>query len=325
MKVLVIGGTGFIGYHIVHELINKGHEAGVLALPSLSERISLPETVEIVLADLNAMNDGQLSDLLAGYESFVFAAGADDRSLPDSPAYRFFEKANVAPLIRLINLAKPAGMDSGLVMGSYFTHFNRLWPDLRLAEHHPYIRSRLDQQQLGFAAAGNGFRLIFLELPFIFGSMPGRKPLWAPLLSWLHSPWPVFYPGGGTAVVSVKTVAAAAVEALLNGKNGSCYPIGEENQTWKTLFSALQIQLKRQSVTYPLPDWILKSILKVVWFVHKIKGTEGGLDFRYLPDILLREAFLPVDSDFSPLQFKRYGMEEAFSETLTGAGFNREK
>ena len=319
MKVLVIGGTGFIGYHIVRELIKKGHSAGVLALPSPAEIIRLPEAVEMIPCDLNGIHDNQLSDILSGYEAFVFAAGADDRSLPDKPAYRFFEKANVVPLVRLINLAKPAGMRAGLVMGSYFTYFNRTWPDLRLAEHHPYIRSRLDQQQSGFKTAGNDFRLMFLELPFIFGSMPGRKPLWTPLLSYLNSPWPVFCPKGGTAVVSVKTVASAAVEALLNGTNGGCYPVGEENQTWKNLFSDLQVHLKRRPVTYPLPGRILRSVLKLTWIAHRIRGKEGGLDFRYLPDILLREAFLPVDHDSSPLHFQRYGMEEAFNDTLKGA------
>jgi nucleoside-diphosphate-sugar epimerase len=279
----------------------------------------------MVLADLNTMKDRQLTSILAGYEAFVFAAGADDRSLPDRPAYRFFEKANVVPLIRLINLAKQTGIKTGLVMGSYYTYFNRLWPELRMVERHPYIRSRLDQQQSGFAAAGNGLRLMFLELPFIFGSMPGRKPLWTPLLSYLHSPWPVFCPKGGTAVVSVKTVSAAAVEALQNGKNQGCYPVWEENQTWKTLFSDLQIQLKRQPVTHPLPDWILKSILKVAWFFNRIRGKEGGLDFRYLPDILLRTAFLPVDDNLSSLHYQRYGMEEAYRETLTGAGYDQEK
>jgi len=321
MKVLVIGGTGFIGYHIVLELIKKGHSAGVLALPSPAGTISLPETIETIPCDLNSMNDNQLSDILSGYETFVFAAGADDRSLPDKPAYRFFEKANVVPLVRLINLAKPAGMKAGLVMGSYFTYFNRTWPDLQLAEHHPYIRSRLVQQRSGFQAAGNDFRLMFLELPFIFGSMPGRKPLWTPLLSYLNSPWPVFCPKGGTAVVSVKTIAAAAVEALLNGKNGGCYPVGEENQTWKSLFSDLLVHLKRRPVTYLLPDCILRLVLKLTWMVHRIRGKESGLDFRYLPDILLRKAFLPVDHDSSPLQFQRFGMEEAFRDTLSGAGY----
>ncbi len=316
MKVLVIGGTGFIGYHIVRELNNNGHTAGILALPSPAGIISLPEAVEMIPCDLNVIRDNQLSDILSGYEAFVFAAGADDRSLPDKPAYRFFKEANVVPLVRLIKLAIPAGMRSGLVMGSYFTYFNRTWPHLRLAEHHPYIRSRLDQQLSGFAAAGNDFRLMFLELPFIFGSMPGRKPLWAPLVSYLDSPWPAFCPTGGTAVVSVKTVAAAALEALLRGQSGGCYPVCEENHTWKSLFATLQIHLHRQPKTYPLPGWIVRSILKLTWIAHTIRRKEGGLDFRYLPDILLRKAFLPVDEDSSPLHFQRYGMDEAFRETL---------
>ena len=33
MKILVIGGTGFLGYQATHELLRRGHRLALLALP----------------------------------------------------------------------------------------------------------------------------------------------------------------------------------------------------------------------------------------------------------------------------------------------------
>lgn len=60
---------------------------------------------------------------------------------------------------------------------SYFAYFDRIWPEMRLAEHHPYIRSRKGQEAQSLEAAMPDLQLCILQLPYIFGSMPGRAPL----------------------------------------------------------------------------------------------------------------------------------------------------
>ncbi len=319
MKVLVIGGTGFIGFHVVHSLINNGHEARVLALPPTPEGLALPAEVSVVEANLNLLPDEECIRLLSGYKAFVFAAGADDRTVPDRPALPFFMDANVKPLVRLISLSRKAGLEAGIVMGSYFTHFNRIWPEMKLAERHPYIQSRAEQQRQGFEAAGPDFRLMFLELPFIFGSVPGRQPLWTPLVRYLESGWPVFCPEGGTAVVSVKTVATAAAAALERGKAQQCYPLGEENLTWNELFARLSPTEGKKVRLRFLPAWLLESALALFGFYHRIKGKEGGLHTRYLPDILLKNTFLSAQESPILLNYRAAGMDEAFQETLESA------
>ena len=85
-------------------------------------------------------------DLLQGQECLVFAAGVDDRVTPQKPAYPFFQQANVQACVRVLRLAKQAGIKRAVVLGSYFAHFERLWPHLKLVERHPYIRSRVEQE-----------------------------------------------------------------------------------------------------------------------------------------------------------------------------------
>ena len=90
---------------------------------------------------------------------------------------------------------------------------------MKLGEKHPYIRSRLAQIDAALEEAGDDLSVSFLLLPYIFGTLPGKMPLWKPLIDYLDSwsPW-VFYPSGGTAMVSVEEVATAAVAALEHGE-----------------------------------------------------------------------------------------------------------
>ena len=52
MRILVVGGTGFIGTHLCRELHDRGHE--VTALSRSAESGGLPEDVRTVLGDVTA-------------------------------------------------------------------------------------------------------------------------------------------------------------------------------------------------------------------------------------------------------------------------------
>ncbi len=98
-----------------------------------------------------------------------------------------------------MRLAKQAGVKRAVIFSSYFVTCHQMWPELKLSESHPYIKSRVEQIEAARRVAGDEMTVSFLALPYIFGAMPGRMPLWAPL-SYLESalPW-VFYPAGGAA------------------------------------------------------------------------------------------------------------------------------
>jgi nucleoside-diphosphate-sugar epimerase len=100
---------------------------------------------------------------------------------PKKPAYPKFRRANVETPLRLFQLAAQAGVERAVVLGSYFVHFDRLWPKLKLAERHPYIRSRVEQEKA--LTSIPGLETCVLELSYIFGALPfhGWKLLWTPL------------------------------------------------------------------------------------------------------------------------------------------------
>jgi nucleoside-diphosphate-sugar epimerase len=254
--------------------------------------------------------------LLDGHEALIFAAGLDDRTSPDKPAYPKFYQANVESLTRLMTLAKEAGVQRLVVLGSYFAHFNRLWPEMKLAERHPYIRSRVEQELA--AVSVPDLDGMVLELPYIFGSLPipGWKPLWTPLVKYIRLMKTVFYMRGGTACISARTVGRAIVAAVERGEAGKCYPIGQENLTWPQMLARLASADGRQVSVKTLPTWLIAAALQGNLLSHQLKGKQSGLNQRYFASLQTAETYIDPELSRRALSYELDNLDEAFKETV---------
>lgn len=178
MKIFIIGGTGLIGSAAAGELIARGHEVYSIALPPLPEGAVLPEKMKIEFGNYLEMDDDELRSRMQGMDGFVFAAGVDERVEGKAPVYELYRKYNIDPVKRLLRIAKECGVKHTVILGSYFSYFAKIHPERKLTEYHPYIRSRIDQEDAALSFADSDFDVAVLELPYIFGAQPGRKPVW---------------------------------------------------------------------------------------------------------------------------------------------------
>jgi dihydroflavonol-4-reductase len=292
MRILIIGGTGLLGYHASREFLAHGHQVTILALPPAPAPGLFPDSVEIRYQNLETMTDDDLSGILGGVGAVVFAAGVDDRVTPKAPAYPFFHAHNVAPAVRLARVCGEVGVRKLVILGSYFAYFDRQWPELQLTKHHPYIRSRVEQTRAAVQAAGNRLDVVTLELPYIFGTMPGRMPLWKPLVKYVASPFPLFYTRGGTTCVTVKQVAQAILGAVEHGQAGKCYPIGGENLTWGELLEKMAGFAGKRKRVITLPDGLVRNATRIVKLMHQVQRRESGLDPVEFVRLQTRETFI---------------------------------
>ena len=178
MKVFMIGGTGLLGSEAARELIARGHEVTALALPPVPKGATLPPEMKIEFGNYLEMTDDEMRAHLRGCDAFVFAAGVDERVEGPAPIYDLYKKFNIDPIRRLLPLAKECGVKHVAICGSYFAYFAKNHPEMQLTRWHPYIRSRIDQENAAMDVAGPNFDVAVLELPYIFGTQPGRKPVW---------------------------------------------------------------------------------------------------------------------------------------------------
>ena len=315
-NVLIVGGTGFLGYHAVRELIKRGYNVTILALPPLPAEGLFPDSVKIQLADLNKLSNAEVTVLLRGQDAVVYAAGADDRLTPKAPAYPFFYKYNVEATVRLITLARQAGVKKGIVLGSYFAYFNRTWPQLKLSQHHPYIRSRVEQEQAAIEAGSSDMQVMILELPYIFGSMPGRTPLWKPLIDYIRATPVIFFTHGGTNCITVEHVAEAIAGAVEKGEDGQRYTIGGENLTWVDLLGRISRIIGKSKKVISLPNWLVIVGTAFVKLSHKLQGKEGGLDPIELVKLQYALTFFDPGPSQLALGYGKNDLDEALQVTV---------
>ncbi len=316
MNVLIVGGTGFIGYHATRELVRRGHSVTVLARRPVNVAELFPPGVQMHVADLNRLSDDAVREIAGAHQAVVYAAGVHASTPYQGSAREFFTKENVKATARFFGLARSAGVKRGVLLGSYFCYFNRAWPDMRLAEHHPYIRSRVEQAKESLAAALPDLELMVLELPYIFGAMPGRRPSWAPLINYVRLPFPMFFIRGGTNSIAVTHVAEAIAGALEQGKAGETYQVGEANLTWTELLEwfARIMNLNKRAIVLPTP--LVHAGCAGIQLTYRLRGKDGALQPAHLAQVQTSNCFFDPTPSRLALGYGQGGIEQALQDTV---------
>lgn len=303
MKVFMIGGTGLLGSEGARELIKRGHQVSTISLPPLPKGAVLPEEMTVEFGNYMELTDEELRKHFEGCEGFVFAAGVDERVEGPPPVYDLFEKYNITPLKRILGIAKECGVKHAVVCGSYFSYFAKEWPQMELTKWHPYIRSRIDQENMALSFADETFDVGILELPYIFGTQPGRKPVWVFLVEMIRSMKnATMFPKGGTTMVTVKQVGQAIAGALERTKGGVCYPIGYYNMTWNEFLTIVHKYMGMPGRKIKnIPKWLYALGSKPMMKKQQQQGLEAGLHMVKFAEIQCAETFIDKSLGCEPL------------------------
>ncbi|MBO3798527.1 MAG: NAD(P)-dependent oxidoreductase [Thermoproteota archaeon] len=294
MRVFIVGGTGLLGSAGAAELIRRGHSVRSIALPPIPKGANLPGEMELILGNINEMSDGEIKRLIEGCEGFVFAAGVDERVEFPPPVYDAYYKYNIAPVKRLLGLAKECGVRKAVVLGSYFAYFAKLWPEKKLYEKHPYIRSRVDQENVALSFSDDKMDVMVLELPYIFGKQPGRKPVWMIFVKQLlNMRRAVFWPKGGTSMVTLRQVGECIAGAVERGRGGVCYPVGYYNMTWKEFLRIVNKYMGcPNKMIITIPTFLYRRFMKRVKEEYMRRGVEPGLDPVEFADVMASYTYI---------------------------------
>ena len=300
MNIFMIGGTGLLGCEAATQLIKMGHKVTSVALPPLPQGAPIPEEMEIVFGDINKKSDEEIMELLNGNDVFIYAAGVDERVEFPHPVYDAYKKYNINPTDRFLKMAKKCGVKRCVVLGSYFAWLAKERPDMQLCDKHPYIRSRVEQEEVAFKYADDDMGVAVLELPYIFGTQPGRRPVWVILIEQLQRfekmPF-TMYPKGGTAMLTVRQVGEAIVGAAEQVKGARAYGISCYNLTWreflKIVYRAMDGIPDRKIVD--CPKVFFQMFGHVMRKDYASRNVEAGIDPVGLADIMGMDLFIPTD------------------------------
>ncbi len=318
MKVWMIGGTGLLGSQAATQLIARGHEVSTIALPPIPQGASLPKEMEIRLGNYMELSDEEISASMQGCEGFVFVAGIDERIEASPPIYDLFHKYNNVPLERLLTIAKGVGIKHAVICGSYFSYFAKERPELDLRRWHPYIRSRLVQEEIALSFADDDFDVSVLELPYIFGTQPGRKPVWVFFVEMLRNmKGRTYFPKGGTTMVTVKQVGQAIAGALERSKGGKAWPIGWYNMNWKEFLPIVHTAMGvPDRKIFFIPKWLFSLYGNNKMKKDQKRGIEGGLHLGKFAQLQCSELFIDKSLGCVPLGVEEDDIVDAIQDSV---------
>jgi nucleoside-diphosphate-sugar epimerase len=316
MRVLMIGGTGYLGYFSVWELVKRGHQVIAMGLPPAPKPGYLPDEVAVVLQNIDALSDEDVLLLLAGCDAVVYGGGADGRNMFPPPAIAGYREANVEPIQRLIPLMQQAEVQQLVILGSYYTALDRTFPHLRIAQRHPYVTSRLEQSQIAFELAGDRLSVAILELPYIFGAAPHRGTLWGFYIKQVQEQEVVGVPSGGTACVTAQQVGWAVAAACERVKGHKHYAIVEDNLTYEQIYAwfADALQLKRRFQLIPLEKMLIAAQQQAEQMQSASKV--GGYDPVGMAEMQATLLFLDPLPAIEALEYGQDNLAKAIRDTV---------
>lgn len=286
-KAVVLGGTGLLGFATIQELVKRGYDVFSVALELPDENLfaGLEDNVHSVIADVNDMSDDEIRERLDGVYALFYAIGADERVLPDAPASRFFYEANVLPTQRLARLCREAGVEKFVLYGSYFAEFAERLPETGLAKE-PYPMTRLLQEQVAFAEGDGAMDVTSLRLPYIFGQIPGRMPLWKMFSDQIKQTevFPV-HPEGKTAAVTTKQVAQAAVGAAEQGEHRGTYAISEYNLSFTEFYQRFIDKMGLDTQLAEMPYDAVREQMQALDKHAEEQGKQHGINMELAGEV----------------------------------------
>ncbi len=179
MKVLVSGGAGFIGSHVVETLLAAGHQVVVLDDLSSGRRENLPAGVPLVVADIR---DPDLAHRLAGEGVEAVSHLAAQISVPASVADpRRDAEINVAGAVNLLHCAVVWGARRFVFISSGGAVYGE--PEaIPVREEHPIrplspyaVSKRCGEQYLDYFNRAHGLATVSLRFANVYG--PRQIPL----------------------------------------------------------------------------------------------------------------------------------------------------
>lgn len=330
-KVFIAGGTGFIGYHSA--LLFKSLNYEVVSF-TLKENVNNLDTsfMKLYVGNLFEMEEKEIIDIFNSEKPdiFIYALGPDERVIPKAPAWNFFYEKLVIQAKKICMAAKMANIAKCVVLNSYFSYFDRLYNN-KLSKTHPYIKARVYQEKEILKLKDDNFSVVFLELPYIFGTINNQTPLWKDsFLAPFDNYKSIMFPGkGGTAVIDISGVAQAVVAAAIYGENGKCYPINSDNLSFEKIIK-LMLDAKKDSRKYKrIPIFFAYLFGKHLDKKLKKEGKEAGLNHaKLMYQIQSKKFYLDPKKTQEDLSFSKLGFDggkdikDSIYETIKKCYFN---
>ncbi|ATB31616.1 NAD-dependent epimerase/dehydratase family protein [Melittangium boletus] len=316
MKLLVTGGTGFLGTHLVPRLVAAGHEVRIIG----RSRPKGPgfETVEYVPGDLKDRD--AVRRALEGVHALYHLAGLV--SFQDKDARRMYE-LHVDATRELLHDVREAGLQrvilastSGAIAVSKEERVGTEEDDypIEVVGRWPYYLSKIYEEKLTLEyCRQHKIPLVVLNPSLLMGPGDDRLSSTWTVMKFLQGEIPAM-PGGGISVVDVRDLADAFVNALTRGELYGRHLMGVNLSMWD-FFQRLERLTGVSAPRLKLPPKVNVFGAKVLEQVAKWRGVKPTLDPQ---EVDIGEHWFWLDSGKAEheLGFRARDIHETLQDTV---------
>jgi dihydroflavonol-4-reductase len=257
---LITGGTGFLGSHLVHQLIEEGtRDIRVMATSIPDWLVDLG--VDTFEGSVTRQDDSKRA--VEGIREIYHLAGKVSRERKDA---REMYQIHVEGTRLLCDAAKAAGVKT-IVLASTsgtiaVTKDGDVVPDesypppLEIISRWPYYASKAYQEMAALERfSGKGLRLVIMNPSLLLGPGDDRLSSTKVVLDFMARKIGAV-PGGGVSFVDARDAAKSFRLAMKKGRHGERYLMGAANWTFTKFFGRLERLTKVAAPRFALPSQI---------------------------------------------------------------------
>lgn len=241
-RILITGGTGFLGAHIVRQFLAAG-EKNLKVMASRVPEWMKDAGVKAVEGSVSSTDD--VAKACKNVSAIFHLAGKVSRDNDDAAA---MNKVHLEGTRLLCEAAKEAGVETMILASSSGTIavsedeqvFDETFPQpVDLFSKWAYYASKYYQERAALENFdGDGHRLVIMNPSLLLGPDDERMSSTKPVLDFLGRKIP-YCPSGGLNFVDARDAAAAFISALEKGRHQEKYLLGAANMTFEQFFGRL--------------------------------------------------------------------------------------
>ncbi|MDZ4760268.1 MAG: NAD-dependent epimerase/dehydratase family protein [Alphaproteobacteria bacterium] len=288
MRVLVTGGAGFLGSHVVRSYVEDGASVRVIGRRgSVPQGISdLPGHLEIVELDIRDLRP-DTSEAFAGQDLVIHAAAQIRAGNLDERVLQ--RKVNVDGTRNIIDACRQHGVPQLLYVSTCAAIGISGDPKIPADEQFAFNLDDLDlgynltkraAEQLVLAANGGLLKTIVVNPGYIFG-WDGERYRGRDVIERVFRGPVAICTDGGLSIVHIDDVVAGIRQAAVKGRPGQRYILSGENVSFRKIaMSACKISKRlRLVVSIPVPAMEFGQRLLRKVPVGPARGLSSRLEF----------------------------------------------